>query len=267
VNTLLTAGTVFAHVGSKEDTTMKRWRLGMWGLMLALGATTGCASVHSGAYGVPVDAANRATGQRETAAGLKISADELTRWSSPQFGMIEVTFENESTEWIELRDVAIALPPDTRPGTEILASHRIASFRDAALRNEAIREQNLAVALGILTLGGLIVAETTEGVPQALGATAAAAGLGGLVLASETAAADKAQHVQPFPESHLLAGPFSVGPGMHTKKWIVLQTNPSVTRACVDHIRLQYRVQQDREERVWLTFRDSGSAWQRELCW
>jgi hypothetical protein len=246
---------------------MNPWRLGMTGVVLVLGSATGCASVHSGAYGVPVDAANHPTGERETAAGLKISADELTRWSSPQFGMIEVTFENESTEWIELRDVAIALPPDTRPGTEILASHRIASFRDASLRNQEIREQNLAVALGILTLGGVVLAETTEGVPAAIGATAAVAGLGGLVVASETKAADKAQHVQPFPASHLLSGPFSVGPGLHTKKWIVLQTNPDVTPACVDHIRLQYRVQQGREELVWLSFRDTGSAWQRELCW
>jgi hypothetical protein len=246
---------------------MSRWRLEMTGVVLVLGAATACASVHSGAYGVPVDAANRPTGERETAAGLKISADELTRWSSPQFGMIEVTFENNSTEWIELRDLAIALPPEMRSGTEILASHRIASFREAALRDQAIQQQNLAVALGILTLGGIVVAETTDGVPQALGATAAVTGLGGLVVASESAEADRAQHIQPFPASHLLSGPFSVGPGLHTKKWIVLQTNPGVTRACVDRLRLQYRVQPDREERVWLSFRDVGSAWQRELCW
>jgi hypothetical protein len=246
---------------------MKLWWQEMMGVVLALSAATGCASVHSGAYGVPVDAANRPTGEAETAAGLKISAAELTRWSSPQFGMIEVTFENKSTEWIELRDLAIALTPEMRPGTEILASHRIAAFREAALRDQAIQQQNLAVALGILTLGGIILAETTEGVPQALGATAAVTGIGGLVVAGESEKADKAQHIQPFPASHLLSGPFSVGPGLHTKKWIVLETHPGVTRACVDRLRLQYRVQPDREERVWLSFRDAGSAWQRELCW
>lgn len=229
-------------------------------------AHAGCAQVHSGPYGVPVGPGNQPTGSRTTQAGLTLSADELTRWSSPQFGMIEVTFENDSGEWVEVRDLHVALPPDQTPGTTILTSQRIAAFREAARQRHAIEQQNVAVALGVLTLGGLVLAETTEGAPKALGAVSATAGLGGLIAMDAKDSADRVSHVEPLPKSHLLGGSISVGPGLFAKRWIVLETNPSVARACVDRLRVSYRVQSGHEERVWLRFRDASSAWQREAC-
>lgn len=248
---------------------MKTWVMGVakWGAGLLGGAVlVGCAQVHSGPYGMPVDPSNRPTGSRTTEAGLKISADELTRWSSPQFGMIEVTFENEGTEWLEVRDVHVSMPPEQLPGTTILTSARIAAFREAARRRSEIDQHNVAIALGILTVGGMVVSETSDGPTGAVGALGATAGLAGLIAVEEGASADRASHVEPYPESHLLSGPFSVGPGLFAKKWIVLETSPDVTRACVERLRVSYRVQSGHEERVWLGFRDASSPWQREHC-
>jgi len=239
------------------------WR---WVSVVGVALLGGCAQVHSGPYGVPVGPSNQPTGSRTTEAGLRISADELTRWSSPQFGMIEVTFENDGSEWAEIRDVRIALPPEQVPGTTVLTSQRIASFREAARRRADIEQHNVALGLGILTLSGLVVAETSDGPAAAVGAVGATAGLTGLVAMDETASADRASHVEPYPESHLLGGPFSVGPGLFAKKWIVLETNPNLTRACVERLRVSYRVQSGGEERVWLSIRDASSPWQRERC-
>lgn len=237
-----------------------------WVVALGLAAITGCAQVHTGPYGVPVNAANQPTGLRKTASGLKVSADELPRWSSPQIGMIEVTFENDSAEWVEIKDVHIDLPPDQLPGTTILGSGRIAAYRAALERQERIEEHNLSIALGIMTLSGMVLANTTEGVPKAAGAVGATAGFGTLLVMEQSSDADSASHIEPYPESHLLGGPFVVGPELFTKKWIALETKPGLTAKCVQRMRVTYRVQSGREERVWLSFRDASSPWQRELC-
>jgi hypothetical protein len=244
---------------------MNTWTVGA-GWVAGLVAITGCAQVHSGPYGVPVNAANQPTGLRTTESGLKVSADELPRWSSPHIGMIEVTFENEGAEWVEIRDVHVDLPPEQLPGTTIMAGGRIAAYRDALRRKEQIEEQNLSVALGILTLSGIVLAETTEGLPKAAGAVGATAGIGTLLVMDQSSDADRASHIEPYPESHLLGGPFVVGPELFTKKWIALETKPGVTPACVERMRLTYRAASGREERVWLSFRDASSPWQRELC-
>ena len=248
---------------------MKTWVTGFGkrcAKILVLAGLAGCAQVHSGRYGVPVDPGNRPTGSKTTESGLRLSADELTRSSSPQFGMIEVTFENDGSEWVEVRDLRVAVPPDQAMGTTVLTSQRIAAFREAARRRNEIERHNLAIGLGILTLGGLLVSETTEGPPQAVGALSATAGLGGLLAVDAAESAERASHVEPYPESHLLGGPFSIGPGLFAKKWIVLETSSHLTRACVDRLRVAYRVRSGGEERVWLRFRDASSPWQRELC-
>ena len=244
---------------------MNTWTVGA-GWVAGLVAITGCAQVHSGPYGVPVNAANQPTGLRTTESGLKVSADELPRWSSPHIGMIEVTFENEGAEWVEIREVQVQLPPDELPGTTILGGPRIAAYREALQRKERIEEENLSVALGILTLSGIVLAETTEGLPKAAGAVGATAGIGTLLVMDQSSDADRASHIEPYPESHLLGGAFAVGPELFTKKWIALETKPGVTAACVERMRVTYRVASGREERVWLSFRDASSPWQRELC-
>jgi hypothetical protein len=79
------------------------------------------------------------------------------------------------------------------------------------------------------------------------------------------------------PSTHLLALPFSVPPGLFTKRWLLLNTRGART-PCIRQVLLDYDVQRGglasgaaqvgSRERVLLKFRYAGdrSSWQAPVC-
>jgi hypothetical protein len=144
----------------------------------------------------------------------------------------------------------------------------IQTWQQATLLRNEVRAANTRTALEALAVGGLVVgsASNDRGV-QAAGGMVAVTGLTGLVAQGYSERVEAAQRSPIFPESHLLAVPFGVPPGLFTKKWLVLNTLPT-SRGCVRSVLLDYEIDRGVRERAWLTFRKraSRSQWQRAAC-
>jgi hypothetical protein len=125
-------------------------------------------------------------------------------------------------------------------------------------------------ALSVLAIGGSFLAVAGKGKPVgALGGVVALGAVGALGAKRATEAIDGAQAVPMFPDTHLLAGPFSVPPGLFTKKWVLLNTRMRAGAECMGSMVIDYEIVEKGHERVLLDFKDrSGhSEWQDGACY
>jgi len=77
-----------------------------------------------------------------------------------------------------------------------------------------------------------------------------------------------AEHVERLPQSHLLAGPVAIPPGLFVKRWIVLQTKETSGSSCVAAVTLGFERAAGTFERVLLTFKRANkrTEWQAAAC-
>jgi hypothetical protein len=217
----------------------------------------GCASIGSKYTASPVDAQGRVTAARSTESGLVISGEELRMYASNYFGLIEITFENPTANWLHVSRLTLDFGDAARNAAVLTpsAADLDAWYLSTVQRND-IRATNHATALGALFAVGQVVA-----IAVALGAATAALAEG------QEARVQEAESVHVLPQSHLLALPFAIPPGLFTKKWILLQTR-SITAPCVSSLLMDYDVQERGRERVLVRFRHGSdhSEWQRLVC-
>jgi hypothetical protein len=240
----------------------------------------GCATVGSGEYGQPLDAQNRVLPQQNrpiafaasapvaTGSGLLISAGEKGELASKYFGAVEVTFENTSSEWVQIDRVDLDFgTPDANRSVLLPWGSDIDTWEEATLKRNAIRDANTRTALDILALGAGAAAVGHGGRRSAY--------LGGVLVASAVgtftaqAPADTTQvggNAARFPEDHLLSMPIRIPPGLFTKRWLLLYTAEYPLGGCVQSMILRYDVANHPRESVLLKFKDNGSEWQRASC-
>lgn len=194
--------------------------LGLWGALLL-----GCAHVEAAApepdepeapEGVRVPAPSEAP---KTA--LQVSSKAVDALRSPYFAALELTFENPSSEWHEIRKVAIS-PERQMFGApfESLLGARLRAWQLAAREAHQSKDGPPHVALDTLA-------------PDAPTAGDA-----------DKAAADAAA-----PPEHLLAGPFMIAPGLHARKWVVLYS-PAKDALLGQDLMLSYELEDGKVERV-----------------
>jgi len=123
---------------------------------------------------------------------------------------------------------------------------------------------NQRTALALLALGGTVASATSQnpGVAQAGQVIA----VGSLSIAATDATLDAVRAVGQgprLPDSHLLAGPFAVPPGLFVKRWLVVQTKSS--SECLDQLLVGYELEGAPPERLWLRYK-TESAWQKKAC-
>ncbi len=229
----------------------------------------GCATINSGSYGVPVDAANHPL-PAGTRPLLAISAEEDASVSSPYFGLVEVTFENNSPAWVEIDRVDLDFgSADRNRSVQIPWGDDIVTWSDAVTYRNAVEEANTQTALGVLALAGAV--GQVAGRHGHGGAGLAAAG-GLLEVASvgaSLAASNQAQSEDEgvrFSSNHLLAMPIRVPPGLFTKRWILFYTAARPLGGCIDHVTLAYETAEHAQGRVALHYKALGSEWQRDIC-
>jgi hypothetical protein len=235
-----------------------------------LGATA-CASVQSQYTAIPLDVGGQLTGFRQTSSGLVISGEELGLYSSEHFGLIELTFENPSSQWLHIDRLALDFGSSARnDGVFLPRGADLEAWHAATVQRNEIRGSNEATALGVLlALGSVVAVAAHAGGGDELSAVGGALALGAAssAVASEQAArVDAAEQVPILPQAHLLATPFAVPPGLFTKKWVLLNTRSHET-PCIVSMRIDYEVEHG-PERVLLVFRrrDGSSEWQRREC-
>jgi len=104
---------------------------------------------------------------------------------------------------------------------------------------------------------------------QLAGGAVAAGSLTALAADEVTDEAQRLQRPGPFPDSHVMAVPFSIPPGLSSRRWIVLNTPaPSAELGCIMRLILGYETDRGQRERVALTFRSAPgrSEWQHRAC-
>jgi len=227
----------------------------------------GCASVHNTYEARPVDAYGRFSKSNVTASGLRITGGEIAELASSQFGAIALTFENTSRSWVRVRRVSLDFGGAFNNQNVLVPwGSDIDAWYGATATRNAVRDHNRELALSALGIAGMTVAAASSNpAADVIGGTVALASFGTLIVEGLTDSARAAGKTAIFPETHLLAGPFGVPPGLFTKKWILLQTSERANPYCIDSMFVTYELEERGWERVLLEFK-SASAWQRAAC-
>jgi hypothetical protein len=142
---------------------------------------------------------------------------------SPYFSALAFTFQNPSSEWHEVRRVSIE--PERQlfgPALESLVGERLRAWQLAAREAQDGKEGARHPALE--TLAPDAPAKSADG-----SGDAPAASVG--------------------PESYLLACPFTIAPGLFTRKWIVLYSAGADALLGQDLV-LSYELENGKTERV-----------------
>jgi hypothetical protein len=219
---------------------------------------SGCASIQSDYLATPVDASGRLSTRARTFSGLVVSGEEVSRYASRHFGLIEITFENRSEDWVHIQRLGIDFGETVGNSNVTLPEGPdLDAWYRATLQRNDIEDTNAAAALG----GLLLLGETVAVVGSVSHQHEAVAAGGALALAATTVATAQAydadiqsvERVRPLPSTHLLAVPFGVPPGLFAKKWVLLNTRGSTT-PCVRRMLIDYDVAGVGRERVLLQF-------------
>jgi hypothetical protein len=227
-------------------------------------AFSGCATVNSGDYGVALDDTGHPRSAAPKDERLKISAGELSGLASPYFGVVEVTFENNSPAWIEIDHIDLDFgTADKNKSVLIPWGDDIDAWEQATIQRNAIRVANTETALGVLAIGGL-VARSAAGNHQvrALGGTVALGALAALDVKAAEAAADATRDPSRFPPTHLLSMPLRIPPGLFAKRWLLLYTAAQPLGGCIDSVILGYETADHEHGRVLVRFRGYAGDWQ-----
>src|SRR5436190_4697853 len=79
----------------------RRWTSAL-AAVIAIG---GCATIHDGPFATPVDGGGRVLPR--PSGPLLVSGTEMADLGSPQFGALEFTFENPTSNWVHVTNVAL----------------------------------------------------------------------------------------------------------------------------------------------------------------
>jgi hypothetical protein len=241
-------------------------------LAVTVAVAEGCATIHSGPYGVPVDATSHPA--PAAPAPLRVSAAEISNASSPYFGLVEVTFENDSPAWVQIDRVDLDFGgPEKNSSVQIPWGDDLQVWSDAVRVRNEVNAANTATAVGaltILTTLGWAVFGRHGPVPAAttahVGGVLSVASVGALYASDRAQAAEAASTGPMFASTHLLSMPIRVPPGLFAKRWILLYTAARPLGGCLDQVVLGYQLADHRQARVLLHYKSSMSAWQSEAC-
>ncbi len=187
---------------------------------------SGCATVNSGDYGVALDNTGHPRNVAPESEHLRISAGELGALSSSYFGIVEVTFENNTSAWIQIDHIDLDFgSSDKNKSVFIPWGQDIDTWEEATLQRNAIRDANAQTALALIAIAGTVAsAAGSHHAAGAIGGTMALGALAGLFAQEQNAAVEATRDPSRFPPTHLLTLPLRVPPGLFAKRWLLLNT-------------------------------------------
>lgn len=254
--------------------SVRRW--GFAAGVLALGLLAGCASVRNDYVAHPHDPATGKWAARggETPSGLVVTGEERTQYSSDYFGVVDVTFENTTDRWIHIKSVRLRFDgPEYDRTVSVPEGEQLRSWARATHQRLAVSRHNRETALALVALAGMTAGLASDNrAVRATGGVAAAGALGALAVDEANQAVERAEqpaapHTPAYYDTHLLAVPFSIPPGLFAKRWVTLST-AGAAAPCVRSMIIDYDIEGGKREHVYLPFRTSrnGSDWQTAEC-
>ena len=167
---------------------------------------------------------------------LKISAGERGSLSSAYFGVVEVTFENNTPAWIQIDHIDLDSVHRTRTRACSFRGETTSTSGSRRRCNEnAIRRANTRNRPGARRdrrdggeRGGRSPRRRRDRRDRGAGRP------GGPLREERTDAAEAAGAAERFPPTHLLALPVRVPPGLFAKRWMLLYTAAQPLGGCID---------------------------------
>lgn len=224
-----------------------------------IGALSACASIHPGQL------ATESSGERPTE--LIVSAREVSEYASPSLGMIEITFENRSSDWIRVQSVTLDFGPAANDHVYFPAGAELARWTEAIEQRNAIRDHNAAVAWSAFVGAAAIGAGLTRGTNGAVAGKAfLLAAAAGATANAVDAHRDAAQTASLFPSNHLFAPDLVIPPGLFLRRFVVVQSKDDRSTGYLHRLRLEVETA-TRIHNLRLEFRHAcSSEWQMSLC-
>ncbi|MFZ4405252.1 MAG: hypothetical protein ACOYOK_14215 [Pseudobdellovibrionaceae bacterium] len=231
----------------------------------------GCASIHSGNY-AKVDGSSQDKKVKKQLTESKILASglEVNAMSSKYYTMIDFTFENQSSKWIQVNKVDIDFGSDeANQMIEIPVTSKLVAWSEAAQRAKAISDYNTSVILSSVgVLGAGLAASSNNSSAKNIGGIAAIGAAGTLTINSFRNNINNLELSKLVPDSHLLSAPFFIPAGMFTKKWMTIYTQKPLKTPYISDVTLTLYLENGKKEKVVMPIRDSGflggSSWQRD---
>ena len=225
--------------------------LGFWALA--------CANTQGRYPAEPITAAGRAVAVESAPNGVRVSAEEVASLSSANLGVVEVTFDNLTEEFVRLTDVSLDFGESLNtqisiPVGEGITSWSLAETMRAWRARPASRWRALSNVSDFANHRQAQLAPTTAIAPTEIEVAKlkeAAPSITGLL-----------------PSNHLLAGPFLVPPHLFAKKWILLKSDSRV-KTCVAQVVISLQVNDKPVQKLLVRFRDrtpNYSEWQQAQC-
>jgi hypothetical protein len=199
----------------------------------------GCAHVEAdeappaapAAAGAPPPGAPATAPPKAPELTLEITSAPIEALRSPYFSALEVTFQNPSGQWHQVRRVALS--PERQlfgPAIETLVGDRLRAWQLAAREAQLGKKEPHHPALDTLAPDPPPKPEPAKADP-----------------AKPEAAPDPAATA--VPPNYLLANPFTVAPGLFTRRWIVLYSAAPDALLGQDLV-LSYELENAKVERV-----------------
>lgn len=192
-----------------------------------------------------------------TKSGLLVSGSENTSLASDYFTLIDLTFENKSSDWLRVTKVGIDFG-DATTNSEVRfpVGQDLMDWAQSAKEVKAIRDYNMQVALGVAAGAGTAVAAGGAGGSQSAGVGVVAGSSMALAASNLSNILDSLQRARVIPEDHLLAGGFSVPPGLHKKKWLTLYAKSPLQVPFIEKVAITLTYDNGVSESVMLPLRN-----------
>ena len=181
----------------------------------------------TGEAAVPLNAAGQRMPVDEST--LVIRSRELEDVSSSHLPVLEVSFENPTAKWYNIKSAQILVGNPERPGTvQFPQGQALRDWRLAMGQRKAVDDHNRDTATELGLAGALIIADA--GGESKKKEVALASSLVGFIAATAILAAhyshEKREAERPplLELNHLLSGAISVPPATIIKRWILLYT-------------------------------------------
>jgi hypothetical protein len=205
----------------------------------------------------------------KTKLGLKITAEEDSEMSSKYFGLIDMTFENDTEKWIRINNVSLDFgSEEINKAVKIVSGQDIIAWKDAMQKLKEINDYNKSLVLGTIAVLGATSAMTSSNQNvKAIGAFSGIGALTALTVDEYNKNLSRIENTKIFPQNHLMAEDLNIPPGLFAKKWILLNSSNHKKIGIIDYFNMTYVTESGEKEIVRVDFRYKGdrySEWQNE---
>lgn len=168
------------------------------------------------------------------AADFKMEAKLVSTYCTEYFGMVNIEFTNKSRDWIDIDNLRVSFgSPEIDKKVTLVTGDKLINWNDAITEKQESDAFYARLFLGTLAAVGGVVAARNNNTKAGAVAIGSA---GALALSEISSASDRIQVAQLVPRTHLLAGNFSIPPGLSLSRWALFNTKNNDGVPVITHI-------------------------------